>query len=71
MKYPNATTIISLAIGGLAYMDQIMSVLGVIAILTAIIVNVFTYRTKRAEKRKHDIERQLAEQRLKDLQDEE
>lgn len=66
-KITNGITTGLVALGGYLTIEHIAPVLGLVAILLAIAVNILSYRNKRLEKKKTIIETELASEKLKQL----
>lgn len=67
MKVNNLLTAAAMAIGGLSLLEFVTALLGILAIVLAIAVNIIAIKTKTAERKKHMIETRLAQQKLDKL----
>ena len=70
MKSYNIFSAIGLIVGGLSWSQRLTFIGGLLVMISVIIVNVYGILTKRAEKKKNEAQQKLAEEQLKQLNDE-
>ena len=67
MKITNLITGGLLLLGGLSLVEIVTTILGITALVLAIIINIISYGVKKSERRKNDAETLLAKEQLKKL----
>lgn len=63
----NVLTLVALTLGGLSITQQIMFWFGLVAVITSIAVNIYGIVAKRADIKKNEAVKELAETQLKEL----
>ncbi len=70
MKITNAVTVGLLLLGGLSFLEIVTAVLGITALILAIIINIVSYGVKKSERKKNEAETLLAKEQLRRLEKE-
>ena len=68
MKITNLVTGGLLLLGGLSLLEIVTAVLGITALILAIIINIVSYGVKKSERKKNEAETLLAKEQLRRLE---